>query len=397
MWLLAWKNIVRRKSQSLLTVIIILLTICTFVLIFSISLVVQDGLKLSKERLGADIIVLPDEAKADATQILFTAEPANIYMSKELVNILSEYDGVEQISPQFFTQTLTADCCSYGNETRVVGFDEKTDFILKPFLREQNIDKLENDQIIVGCDVESFLGNQVSILGKAFKVAGTLDATGSGVDNTIYLNMDAAINLVKENVLLQDKWNEENPENLVSSIFIKTKEGIDPSVVAKEINVPGLAVQAIATSDTINSAKIQMEIINKIIFGLWITSLLIAALSLFGRFNSLAKERQKEIGMMRALGIQKNQIFNLILSEAWIMCFAGGLLGSILGIIVVNPILKILKEVFVLPSIWSHKVTITSSFTGILVALLLGFIAAVYPALKSASLDPQDAITRGVL
>lgn len=397
MWLLAWKNIIRRHNQSLLTVFITVLTIFTFVLIFSISLVMQEGLKLSKERLGADVVVLPDAAKAEVSQILFTASPANVYMPKDLVEKISKFEGVKQVSPQFFTQTLSASCCSYGNETRVVGYDEATDFILKPFLNELNLDHIEDDQIIVGCDVESFLGNQVSILGNVFKIVGTLEPTGSGIDNTIYLKIDVARRLASESENLKVLWTEEKPEDLISSIFIKTKTGVNPSEVAKEINVPGLAVQAIATSDTINNARIQMGVIYKVIFGLWISSMLIAALSLFGRFNSLAKERKKEIGMMRALGIQKKQIFRLILGEASIMSFVGGVLGSILGIMIVNPILEILKDVFILPTVWSFTVALKSGSLGILVALLLGFMASAYPAWKSASLDPQEAITQGVL
>jgi putative ABC transport system permease protein len=397
MLLLAFKNITRRRSQSLLTIIITALTIFTFVLVVSVSMVMHEGISLSSKRLGADVVVLPDAAKADVSQILFTSSPANIYMNKDLIKKIATFEGVEQVSPQFFTQTLEGGCCSYGSETRVVGYDEETDFILKPFLKEKNL-RLKEDQLIVGSDVESFLGNKVSILGKSFTVVDTLDKTGSGIDNTIFLNIDVARNLAKDSESLKDLWKESKPEQLISSIFIKTKHGVNPSEVAKEINVPGLAVQAIATSNTINNARIQMNLINKVIFGLWISSLLIAALSLFGRFNSLVRERKKEIGMMRALGIQKKQIFQLVLSEAWIMSFVGGLIGSILGCISVTPILEILKNSFTLPmGIWSLEVSFKSGIFGILVSLFLGFIASAYPAWKSASLDPQEAITQGVL
>ncbi len=398
MLLLAFKNITRRRSQSLLTIIITALTIFTFVLVVSVSMVMHEGISLSSKRLGADIVVLPDAAKADVSQILFTSSPANIYMNKDLINKIAAFEGVEQVSPQFFTQTLEGGCCSYGSETRVVGYDEETDFILKPFLKEKKLRHLEDYQLIAGSDVESFLGNKVSILGKSFTVVGTLDKTGSGIDNTIFLNIDVARNLAKDSEPLKDLWKDSKPEHLISSIFIKTKQGVNPSEVAKEINVPGLAVQAIATSDTINNARIQMNLINKVIYGLWISSLLIAALSLFGRFNSLVRERKKEIGMMRALGIQKKQIFLLVLSEAWIMSFVGGLIGSILGCISVTPILETLKDYFTLPmGIWSLEVSFKSGIFGILVSLFLGFIASAYPAWKSASLDPQEAITQGVL
>lgn len=82
MWYLAWRNTVRRQNPSMLTVTITGLTVFTFVIIFSVFLIMQEGLSLSSERLGADVIVLPDEAKADAYQTLFTANPAYVYMPK---------------------------------------------------------------------------------------------------------------------------------------------------------------------------------------------------------------------------------------------------------------------------------------------------------------------------
>lgn len=398
MWLLAWRNTIRRRKQSLLTVIITALTILTFVVVLSIFLIMQEGLALSSERLGADVIVLPDEAKADAHQILFTATPANIYMPKNTIEKVMEIKGVKQASPQFFTQTLSGGCCSYGDEIRLVGYDQRTDFILKPYFNEQNFDKLEDNQVIIGSKVEAFLGNKVAILAKPFTVVGTLYPTGSGMDETIYLNINVARKLAEDITELQHLWSDAQPEDLISSILIKTEKGISPNEVVDKINQSGLGVQAVATSETINKVRMQAKTISKVIFALWFSSLLIAALALIGRFNSLAKERKKEIGMLRAIGIQKNQIFRLILSEAWIMAFTGGVAGSILGCICVSPIIGILKDALTLPSgIWTSSAALKSGIFGILLALLLGSVASLYPAWKSASLDPQEAITQGGL
>ncbi|OPX89177.1 MAG: Macrolide export ATP-binding/permease protein MacB [Pelotomaculum sp. PtaB.Bin013] len=398
MWYLAWRNTVRRRSQSMLTVIITALTIFIFVIVFSVFLMMQEGLSLSGKRLGADVIVLPDLAKADAYQTLFTANPANVYMPKSIIEKLSNIEGVEQASPQFFTQTLTGGCCSYGEEIRLVGYDEKTDFILKPYFNEQNFDRLEDDQVIIGSKVEAHLGNVVAILGKPFTVVGTLYPTGSGMDGTIYLNIDVARKLARDIPELQHLWKDALPDDLISSILIKTQNSTSKTEVVDEIKQSGLGVQAVATSETINNARSQIDIISKVIFGLCLSSLMITVLSLIGRFNSLAKERKREIGLLRAIGIQKKQIFQLIMSEAWLMAFIGGVLGSLLACICVIPILGILESAFVLPSgIWTWSTALKSGCFGVLVAILLGFVASVYPAWKSASLDPQEAITQGAL
>ncbi len=62
----AWKNISKRKGQSLLTIFITLLTVMVFVMIFTFYTNFRHGVLLSQERLGADILVLPNEVSIDA-------------------------------------------------------------------------------------------------------------------------------------------------------------------------------------------------------------------------------------------------------------------------------------------------------------------------------------------
>jgi len=77
-------------------VIITGLTIFTFVIVYAVFLIMQEGLTLSNERLGADIIVLPDKAKAGAYQTLFTGSPANIYMPISLMLLMERLGLIDR-------------------------------------------------------------------------------------------------------------------------------------------------------------------------------------------------------------------------------------------------------------------------------------------------------------
>ena len=134
----------------------------------------------------------------------------------------------------------------------------------------------------------------------------------------------------------------------------------------------------------------------KVMFALWLASLLIAVLSLVGRFNALAKERKKEIGLLRAIGLKKGQVFGLIIGETCTMALMGGALGSVLALLAMDPVIQLLKDAFKLsPAVWSTSLALLCAAAGIVLAGVLGFAAAVSPALRSASLDPQTAITQG--
>ena len=150
------------------------------------------------------------------------------------------------------------------------------------------------------------------------------------------------------------------------------------------------------TGDTIASLQGQLDVTMQVMFALWAASLLIAVLSLTGRFNALARERKKEIGLLRALGLKKSQIFFLIIGETCAMAFIGGILGSAAALLAMEPAIERLEDAFKLSSsVWSGSLAAACGTAGTALAVLLGFLAAVMPAVKSASMDPQAAITQG--
>lgn len=393
---LAYINVIRRKNQSFFTGLITAVTILVFVLVFSVFTTVQRGIALSNERLGADIIVIPNEAESNSVKTLFTGDPQNVYMPKGIEGKLKAFEDVEKTTPQFFTTTIPgAGCCSFGETLRLVGIDQNSDFILKPWFEQNGVKILSEDEIIIGSNIEMILGGQLSILGNKFKVVGTLYNTGSGMDSTIFMNIDTARKLAKEKYP-SDLWKGNTPENLVSSILIKTSKGANVELIAGKINSSGLGVNATAASKSITTIKEQMASISKVILFLWLSLLLISILALTGRFNSLARERKKEIGFLRAMGVQKSGIFKLVISEAWIIAGVGGIVGSTLGVILVKPALSLLKKAIVIPQgQWSLSIALLNILIGMVVSLVLGLIASAYPGWKSSSLVPQEAISKG--
>lgn len=134
---LMWKNIIRRKNQSLLTIGITAITVFTFVLIFGVYVTTGQGLKASTDRLGADAIVVPPDANLSGYSLLFTSNPENKYMDAGIMDEVARLDGVSNVTPQFFSQTLSGGCCDFGREMRLVGFDPESDFVVKALINKK--------------------------------------------------------------------------------------------------------------------------------------------------------------------------------------------------------------------------------------------------------------------
>ena len=397
MLMLIWNNISRRRAQSALTVAITTLTILVFVLVMGIFQVVTQGLELSRERLGADAILVPKYASATGSDLLFTALPENIYMDKEVLEQAKALEGVAAVTPQFYNQTLDSSCCDSGTERRIVGYDAETDFILTPHLELSGQQALGPDEVIMGSNYPAeSIGQNYFLLGKKFTIVNVLQPTGSGMDDVFFMDMDTARQMCLDSDEIARSWEGKDPFTKISVIMVKFQPGTDGEAFVKQVEQSGLDCRAVLTGETIASLQQQLETIMTILFALWMASLLIAILALVGRFNALAKERKKEIGLLRAIGLKQGQVFGLIIGETCIMAVLGGILGSGIALLCMDSVIEVLREAFKLsPSVWTTSLALVCGGTGVALAAILGFAASMVPAWKSAAMDPQTAITQG--
>lgn len=398
MLLLIWRNISRRRAQSLLTVAITALTVLVFVMVLGVFQTVNRGLALSRERLGADAVLIPRYSSAGGSDLLFTAIPENIYMPAGVVEQAGQLEGIAAMTPQFYCQTLALSCCEPGEEVRIIGYDPDTDFILRPYLDQAHQAGITPEQLIVGSNFEDqdLVGYNYQVLGRVFQVVSMLQPTGTGMDSTIFMDLETAQDMCLESEVLRADWTKKDPHDCISVIMIRLADGVDPQDFAQQVEQSGLDAKCLLTGDTISSLQHQLEVTMQVMFALWLASLLIAALSLAGRFNALARERKKEIGLLRALGLKKGQVFALVIGETCTMSLMGGVLGSGAALLCMDPVIELLKDTFRLsPSVWSPALALLCGVCGVALAVLLGFAAALSPAVKSASLDPQTAITQG--
>jgi len=396
--ILIFNNIQRRQGQAVITAAIIAITICIFTLVFGTVQVIRDGLRLSKDKLGADLILIPRYAPVESRELLFTASPENVYMPKSVLDEVSIIDGIAHFTPQFFAQTLVLSCCQPGEAVRIIGFDPESDFILKPHLRLKD-EEIRNDNVILGSNFEEYLiGNPYLILGREFYPKNQLNPTGSGMDNSIFMTLDTVREISKTSVFKETLWKKKDPADYISAILVTLKEGVDPLEIQTYINEEIKDAKAVLTGETILNVQKQIKTVMRLLILLWAGCLIISILSLFARFNAIVNSRKKEIGLLRALGVKKISVFIQIIGECSIVSLIGGFCGALVATLFMGKMVNILKDVFLLsPSVWNIKIAIINILVSCLLSVGIGVISSFYPAGKSANLDPQAAIIQGSL
>ena len=141
----------------------------------------------------------------------------------------------------------------------------------------------------------------------------------------------------------------------------------------------------IYSNDSLKSAFVNVAGIVRI--GAFVISFIALVAAGIGIMNIMlvsVTERTKEIGVRKSIGARSKDILRQFLAEAVFISEAGGVLGIILGIIVGDLLAAWLKVDLIFPYGWA--------IAGLVVCSAIGIGFGLYPAYRTASLDPIEAL-----
>ena len=386
-----------RKSYMLTGVLV--LSIVTAVFYFSQQTLwgMREGIDKGVNRLGADIILLPQKMGSTIENMLFSSEPMNVYLKADFIEDIGQIKGISVMSPQFFAQTLNQDCCSLGRAYRLVGFDSETDFVLKSWL-DQNLGRpLKADEIIIGAEIPNFLGDRAVILEEQFKVAGKLEKSGSdSLDNTVFMTIDTARRLAQNSPYVKDLWEDGySPENLVSAVLIKIESQQDLLPVTEKLSkLPGVSVSVM--SNVARQAKNNIIWVSDLV--VIITSMLwiLAVIAVGNHFLMEIMRRKTEIGVIRAVGGSSSSILLIFFCEALVMSMIGVVIGLPTGQLMLKVMGNWMTAKNVIPFAEpSVRIILQHSAASLMLTLGTGAIGVLYPAYVAVRVDPATVIARG--
>lgn len=389
-------NITKRRLQSTSLLLSVLISTAVLFTLAETYLGVSKGIATSQARLGADIMLVPDAAEdmLDATELLFTGAPAPIYMDESVVEKILEIDGVTGVTTQFYGQTLSEACCSPGNVSRLVGIDFETDWVVKPWLQEQNVQSLAADEIIIGSEITGFEDGTGLIRGNTVHVKGVLEPTGTGLDYCVLMDIHTVRSLMEnteEFAISKDLYGD--AEKIVSTILIDTQPDRIKSV---SIRLRALDhVHVIATDQILSKVSGQMQIVFLILLAAAALLCLCTAIQLFDRFYTMAWDRRNELGLYRALGASERDLKTLLLGEAAVFSVGGSLLGIGCGILLSQLFIHVMEThsafPFIVPPV-SVLLLVSVGLTAVFI--LISLLAILVPLRQTAKIDPMLAMQK---
>jgi ABC-type antimicrobial peptide transport system permease subunit len=176
-----------------------------------------------------------------------------------------------------------------------------------------------------------------------------------------------------------------NPENLFT--FLKMRGGDTPeNSAALEQALADFPNAKPQTRDEF--VHNQIAPLKNVLNILYVLLALSVFVSFFGIINTLVLtvfERTRELGMLRAVGMTRRQVRRMIRHESVITALIGGALGLLLGLVLGGLIVARIEFIlFTVP--WTQLVVFA------IAAIVVGIVAAIFPARRAARLDPLEAL-----
>lgn len=391
------------KMHKIQTVSIIASVALSVMIVTTLGLLyggVQQGISASEERGGADIMAVPTDAMQylDETELLYTGAPAPVYMSKDITESIASAEGVVHASPQFFGQTLNSGCCSTTGETRLIGIDPATDFVVSGLTGSEAVSKLSESEVIIGSGVGGVYDNELTILNTRYTVVGVMAETGTGFDSSIVANIDLVRDICRAMEGYSHYWEKNgDPSELISCIMIEVEEGNEEALTAVQgrISLTGETTPLVRSEIADKSAE-QLQSVFFLLVAAAVIMAIVVLLQLFARFYSSVWDRKKELALYRAVGASKHDLRKLIVCEMEILVVGGLVLGLVLGFAAQYALLGVMENGLAFPFVSLGAGACIALTAGIIVAFEAVSIASIIAPLRQIErLDPSMAMQQG--
>ncbi len=331
---MAVQNLKARKFRTAFMMFFVVLMSAT--VFFSTILMnnLKQGIENTTERMGADIIIVPKEGTEDIRESLFSGKPCTVLFEQMWEEEVRKLEGVEKVSGQMYIATLGSSCCDIP--VQLIAFDPETDFVVQPWLTEQNKVALSKGQVLVGNKIDAEIGESVTFYETPFEVVGRLERTGMGYDGSVFMTFETLYEL-KNSEAAKAALPVDEMDNMVSMLMVDIADTMDKSDLALlRIEVGKMESEngklyACTADDLMSGIATQVKKLAGYGNVLTYISLISTALALISIFVITINERKYEFGVLFALGAKKSQVTNIILSEALLISGIGGVLGVVIA------------------------------------------------------------------
>ena len=420
-WLLirlAAQNVARRRLRAIFLGAAVMLGVGIGFASFVAGWALSEGMATSFSRMGADLVIVPRATLVNITASLLTVQPTDETLPAELGPRIAAVAGVARVAPQRIVPALIE-----GQTANLIAFDPTHDFSVLTWLEQSRGGSI--DGLIAGSRLAARLGATVSVCGLPVRVYGRLGKTGVGpFDDSYFLSFQTLADIVSfcrgsnahgnadpglgpsptpEQAAAAASMNHGDaklcspdlPLDRVSAFLLQLSPGAKMEDVKFALaRLP--EVKLVEGNGVLTSSR---QALSTLLVGIALfTALELVALLILVSllFSAIVQERYREVGLLRAMGANPNQVMTIILAEAAIITALGGLAGLGFGAAVLLMFARSLGFYFGLlgvPFAWPPLAVLQAgAVLAMVFSAMLGLAGAFLPAWRLRRMAPYALI-----
>jgi putative ABC transport system permease protein len=290
--------------------------------------------------------------------------------------------GVEAISPE-----RTANALYRSSNVAVTGVDGATvGRLLRVEVKSGSLSSLSRGEIMV---------EQHTARSDGLKVGSPirLRFARTGEQTLIVGGTYATSQLIGTNYLVSTQVFEANfTDQLDQVVMIKVASGADPATVRTGLDNAIAAYPNVNIEDPATVERQQASQVNQLLTIIYVMLALAIIIAVLGIINTLVLsvvERTREFALVRAVGMLRRQVRNMVRGESVIIAVFGAALGVLVGlgfgIALTSAVIATSGGVVSIP--------VSSLVVFVVLAVVLGIVAAVWPARRAARTNVITALS----
>ncbi len=358
------KNPFRRKNSAILAIVGIAIGIIVIVALGGIT----DGLVNTFEDTihagGADFSISGKETGDSA----YGTNTIDANWTAKIANV----SGVDEAYPIYVVLTSVGD--DFMNT--LIGIDPNGTALADVSIKEGRIMKDNVSEAILGeiyaDDNDYKVGDNIVINGEDFEVVGIYESGDQNMAGGVFTSISKVGDLMDD-------------EDSISNIYVKVKKGEDPQTVADRIDEK--YGDNITTVTSVMEMTQMADMLNMLQASSWAISLLAIVVGGLGIINTMLMsvfERTREIGVLKAVGWSDRKILTMIVGESLVITIVSAIIGSVIGYLAC----VLLGPQIGISPLFTPKIFIQAFG----IAIIVGIIGGIYPALKAVKLPPTEAL-----
>jgi putative ABC transport system permease protein len=374
-------NLMRRKARMAFLTVGLMVGIATIVTLVTLTRSMSSDIERKMDEFGANILITPQSSGLSMNYggislggVTFDQrEIREVDLAK--IKTITNHKNISAISPKVLGGIKIG-----THDVLLVGVNFENELKMKQWWKVFGNEPKSEHDLLLGSDAAKVLnvtpGDSLNIRGETFKVSGVLDQTGSQDDALVFAS------LPKAQELLGKKGKISMAE--VAALCSGCPIGDMVTQIAEKL--PDAKVSAI--QQVVEGRLKALDQFRRFSYAMAGVVVFIGSLIVFVTMMGSVNERTVEIGIFRAIGFRKSHIMRIILLEAALVSLLAGFLGYAAGMGGAKLAMPFMAESRNALLIWDSTV----AFGSIGLALTLGLLASLYPALHASKMDPTEAL-----